>query len=52
MVTRQAVKWNSPFYGTVRLKPDTTTEFHEGELDEKQIASWVKQAAALPGWIP
>ena len=23
----------------------------EGELDEAQMASWVKQAAALPGWI-
>jgi hypothetical protein len=28
-------------------------DIHEGdELDEAQIASWVKQAAALPGWIP
>lgn len=26
---------------------------HEGEaLDEAQFVSWVKQAAALPGWIP
>jgi hypothetical protein len=24
----------------------------EGELDEAQMAKWVKQAAALPGWIP
>jgi hypothetical protein len=23
---------------------------HEGDLDEAQIAEWVKQAAALPGW--
>jgi hypothetical protein len=23
---------------------------HEGDLDEAQLASWVKQAAALPGW--
>ena len=22
------------------------------ELDEAQLASWVKQAAALPGWVP
>ena len=22
------------------------------ELDEKQMAAWVKQAAALPGWTP
>ncbi|HEY5945311.1 MAG TPA: DUF1801 domain-containing protein [Kofleriaceae bacterium] len=27
-------------------------DIHEGELDEAQLASWVKQAAALPGWIP
>ena len=28
-------------------------DIHEGdELDEAQLASWLKQAAALPGWIP
>ena len=28
-------------------------DIREGnELDEAQIASWVKQAAALPGWAP
>jgi hypothetical protein len=28
-------------------------DIHEGEeLDEKQFASWVKQAASMPGWIP
>jgi hypothetical protein len=27
-------------------------DIHEGELDEAQLAKWVKQAAALPGWIP
>ena len=26
-------------------------DIHEGELDEAQMATWVKQAAALPGWI-
>ena len=27
-------------------------DIHEGdELDEKQMAKWVKQAAALPGWV-
>jgi hypothetical protein len=26
-------------------------DIHEGELDEKQLASWVKQAAAIPGWM-
>jgi hypothetical protein len=24
----------------------------EGELDEAQMAKWMKQAAALPGWVP
>ena len=24
----------------------------EDELDEEQMATWVKQAAALPGWDP
>jgi hypothetical protein len=28
-------------------------DIHEDDvLDEKQLAAWVKQAAALPGWIP
>lgn len=28
-------------------------DIHEGdELDETQMAKWVKQAAALPGWTP
>jgi len=27
-------------------------DVHEGEFDEAQMADWVKQAAALPGWIP
>src|ERR671918_2971679 len=26
-------------------------DIHEGDLDEAQMATWVKQAAALPGWI-
>jgi hypothetical protein len=25
-------------------------DIREGELDEKQLATWVKQAAAIPGW--
>lgn len=24
----------------------------DDELDEKQLAAWFKQAAALPGWVP
>jgi hypothetical protein len=27
-------------------------DFHEDDLDEVQMAKWVKQAAALPGWLP
>jgi len=28
-------------------------DIHESDdLDEEQFASWVKQAAALPGWVP
>jgi hypothetical protein len=28
------------------------TDIHEDEFDEAQMANWVKQAAALPGWVP
>ena len=24
---------------------------HEDELDEAQLKKWIKQAAALPGWV-
>jgi hypothetical protein len=27
-------------------------DVHEDDLDEAQLARWVKQAAALPGWVP
>ena len=28
-------------------------DIHEGDkLDESQMAKWIKQAAALPGWLP
>jgi hypothetical protein len=27
-------------------------DIHEEDLDEAQMATWVKQAAALPGWVP
>ena len=26
-------------------------DIHEDDLDEAQLATWVKQAAALPGWL-
>ena len=27
-------------------------DIHEGKLDEAQMGDWVRQAAALPGWVP
>ena len=27
-------------------------DIHEDDLDEAQMAAWVQQAAALPGWVP
>jgi hypothetical protein len=27
-------------------------DIHENDLNEVQMATWVKQAAALPGWLP
>jgi hypothetical protein len=38
--------------GTSKSKDMRYLDIHEGdELDEAQIASWVKQAAALPGFL-
>ena len=83
---RQAVKWNSPFYGvegqgwflnfhcftryvkvaffrgsSLRPLPPGASkhedvryfDIHEDdELDEAQMVKWIRQAAALPGWVP
>jgi len=39
--------------GTPKSKDARWIDIHEGdELDEAQMATWVKQAAALPGWVP
>jgi hypothetical protein len=38
--------------GTSKHKEVRYLDIHEGDLDEAQLAAWVKQAAALPGWIP
>jgi hypothetical protein len=39
--------------GTSKVKNTRYLDIHEGdELDEAQLAAWVKQAAALPGWTP
>ena len=33
-------------------KDERWIDIHEDDLDEAQMATWVKQAAALPGWAP
>lgn len=39
--------------GASKSKDTRYLDIHENsELDEIEIASWVKQAAALPGWVP
>src|SRR5258705_12764593 len=39
--------------GASKVKGTRYIDIHEGdELDEAQMAAWVKQAAALPGWVP
>ena len=43
----------APPGGTDKSKDMRWIDIHEGgALDEEQMVSWVKQAAALPGWIP
>ena len=36
--------------GTPKSKDTRWLDIHEDGFDEKQMAAWVKQAAALPGW--
>ena len=39
--------------GASKHKDVRYLDIHEGdELDEAQLGSWVRQAAALPGWVP
>ncbi|MBX3422346.1 MAG: DUF1801 domain-containing protein [Pirellulaceae bacterium] len=39
--------------GTERSKDARWIDIYENDqVDEKQLASWVRQAAALPGWTP
>jgi hypothetical protein len=39
--------------GPSKHKDTRYIDIREGdELDEAQMATWVKQAAALPGWVP
>ncbi len=36
--------------GSGKDKDARWIDIHEGEFDEAQMAEWVRQAAALPGW--
>lgn len=38
--------------GTPRSGETRWVDIHEDDLDEAQLAKWVKQAAKLPGWDP
>ena len=38
--------------GASKHKDVRYLDIHEDDLDEAQMATWVKQAAALPGWVP
>jgi hypothetical protein len=38
--------------GTPKSKDVRWIDLYEGEFDGKLLATWVKQAAALPGWVP
>jgi hypothetical protein len=38
--------------GASKHKDVRYIDVHENDLDEAQMAAWVKQAAALPGWTP
>jgi hypothetical protein len=37
--------------GASKHKDARHYDIREGELDESQMATWVKQASALPGWV-
>jgi hypothetical protein len=38
--------------GKSKHKDVRYVDIHEDELDEAQMATWVRQAAALHGWAP
>jgi len=39
--------------GPSKTKETRYLDIHEDdELDEAQMKSWLKQAAAIPGWVP
>lgn len=38
--------------GTAKSKDVRWIDIREDRFDEAQMAEWIKQAAALPGWTP
>ena len=39
--------------GESKNKDTRYLDIHEDDkLDEAQMATWIRQAAALPGWVP
>jgi len=38
--------------GASKDKNTRYVDIHEDDLDEAQMATWIQQAAALPGWVP
>ena len=36
--------------GSGKDKDARRVDIYEGELDEEQLAMWIRQATALPGW--
>jgi hypothetical protein len=39
--------------GESKIKDTRYLDIHkDDQLDEAQVASWIRQAAALPGWVP
>ncbi len=38
--------------GTEKSGEARWIDIREGQFDEKQMKAWIKQAAALPGWVP
>ncbi|MFM7374929.1 MAG: DUF1801 domain-containing protein [Chthoniobacterales bacterium] len=38
--------------GTEKSGEARWIDIREGEFDEKQMKTWIKQAAKLPGWVP
>ena len=37
--------------GTPKSGEARWLDLHEGEWDEAQLADWIRQAAAIPGWM-